>query len=61
MYKDLLEPVYSADGRWSSILAEYTRVAADVVSLDSELPLKSRDAIETAHGEIPKMGMKLYK
>ena len=60
MYKDLLEPVYSADGRWSSILAEYTRVAADVVSLDSELPLKSRDAIETAHGEIPKMGMKLY-
>lgn len=52
--------MFSADGRWSSILAEYTRVAADVVSLDSELPLKSRDTIETAHGNIPKLGMKLY-
>lgn len=60
LYKELLEPVYSADGRWSSVLAEYTRVAADIVALDSELPLKSRDAIETAHGEIPKLGMKLY-
>lgn len=60
LYKDLLEPAYSADGRWASVLAEYSRVAADVVSLDSELPLKSRDAIETAQGEIPKLGMKLY-
>lgn len=60
LYKDLLQPVFSADGRWSSILAEYTRVAADVVSLDSELPLKSRDTIETATGMIPKMGVKLY-
>lgn len=60
LYKDLLDPVFSADGRWASVLAEYTRVAADVVSLDSELPLKSRDTIETATGNIPKMGMKLY-
>ena len=36
------------------------RVAADVVSLDSELPLKSRDAITTATGSIPKLGLKLY-
>lgn len=60
MYKTLLTPDFSADGRWSSILAEYNRVAADVVSLDSELPLKTRDSIETASGEIPKLGMKLY-
>lgn len=60
LYKQLLEPVYSADGRWASILAEYTRVAADVVSLDSELPLKSRDIVETVQGEIPKIGLKLY-
>ncbi len=52
--------MFSADGRWASVLAEYTRVAADVVSLDSELPLKSRDTIETAQGTIPKMGMKVY-
>lgn len=42
------------------MLAEYTRVAADVVALDSELPLKSRDSLEVATGSIPKLGMKLY-
>ena len=60
LFKERLIPTFSADGRWASVLAEYNRVAADVVALDSELPLKSRDAIETASGEIPKLGMKLY-
>ena len=60
LYKDMLTPTYSADGRWASITANYTRVTADVVALDSELPLKSRDAIEKVSGDIPKMGMKLY-
>lgn len=60
LFKDKLTPVFSADGRWTSILAEYTRVAADVVALDSEIPLKSRDTLETASGTIPKLGMKLY-
>lgn len=60
LFKDLLEPTYSADGRWASILAEYTRVAADVVALDSELPLKSRDVVEAISGNIPKLGLKLY-
>lgn len=60
MFRQFLTPKYSNDGRWSSILAEYTRVAADIVALDSELPLKSRDAIEVANGTIPKLGMKLY-
>lgn len=59
LFKTLLRPVFSADGRWSSVLADYTRVAADVVAMDSELPLKSRDAISTATGDIPKLGMKL--
>ena len=60
LFKERLVPTFSADGRWASVLAEYNRVAADVVALDSELPLKSRDSIETASGEIPKLGMKLY-
>lgn len=60
MYKDLLNPDFSADGKWASILADYSRVAADVVSLDSELPLKKRDSLSTATGDIPKLGMKLY-
>lgn len=60
LYKSMLTPSYSADGRWASIIANYTRVAADVVALDSTLPLKSRDAIEKVSGDIPKMGMKVY-
>lgn len=60
LYKEKLRPQFSLDGRWASILAEYTRVAADVVALDSELPLKSRDTLEVASGTIPKIGMKLY-
>lgn len=60
LFKELLTPTFSADGRWASVLAEYSRVAADVVALDSELPLKTRDSISKASGDIPKLGMKLY-
>jgi len=60
LFKEKLTPVFSADGRWTSVLAEYSRVAADVVALDTPLPLKSRDTLETASGTIPKIGMKLY-
>lgn len=60
LYRDRLTNTFSADGRWASITAEYTRVAADVVSMDAELPLKSRDKVSTAEGTIPKLGMKLY-
>ena len=60
LYRQHLANTFSADGRWASITAEYTRVAADVVSMDAELPLKSRDKVSTAEGQIPKLGMKLY-
>lgn len=60
LYRQHLTNTFSADGRWASITAEYTRVAADVVSMDAELPLKSRDKVATAEGQIPKLGMKLY-
>lgn len=60
MYRDLLNRQYSADGKWSSILAHYTQVAADVVALDSPLPLKARDTIEHVTGDIPKLGLKRY-
>lgn len=60
LFKERLTPTYSNDGRWMSITSAYTRVAADIVALDSELPLKSRDSLETAQGDIPKIGMKLW-
>lgn len=58
MHKDFLVPSYSSDGRWVSVLADYERVSADVVSLSSELPVKSRESIERASGKLPKIGMK---
>lgn len=60
LYRDLLNRQYSADGKWASILAHYTQVAADVVALDSPLPLKARDTVEAATGDIPKLGLKRY-
>lgn len=58
LHQTLLRRTFSADGRWSSVLADYSRVAADVVALDAELPLKSLDRLETASGDIPKLGFK---
>ena len=60
LYRDLLTRQFSADGKWASILAHYTQVAADVVALDSELPLKARDTVEHISGDIPKLGLKRY-
>lgn len=60
MFKNLLTQTYSVDGRWASLTGQYTRVAADVVAMDSPLPLKRRDSLEKASGELPKMGMELF-
>lgn len=59
LYKDYLTTKYAADGRWASIMADYNRVAADVVALSSPLPVKSREALETVSGKLPKLGLKL--
>lgn len=60
MFKQLLRQEYSVDGRWASLTGQYTRVAADVVAMDSPLPLKKRDSLEKASGELPKLGMELF-
>lgn len=60
MFKNLLTQTYSVDGRWASLTGQYTRVAADVVAMDSPLPLKRRDSLSKASGELPKMGMELF-
>ena len=58
LFRQLLTPRYSADGRWAAISAQYQNVAADIVALGSETPLKSRDSLMTYVGEIPKLAMK---
>lgn len=57
-HKEMLTPVFSADQKWEGTSANTTYVAADMVSMDSPLPLKSRDSIAQAGGKLPKVGMK---
>lgn len=59
LHKRMLKTDFSVTGKWESVTAAYSLVAADVVAMDSSLPLKKRDAIARASGDIPKMGMEL--
>lgn len=60
LFKTMLKKVFSTDLKWSSLSQDNIYVAADVVSMDSSLPLKKRGAVAKTTGEIPKIGMKLY-
>lgn len=51
---------FSPTLKWEALSGNGTTVAADVVTLDSELPLKLRDSIAKASGDVPKIGMKMY-
>lgn len=59
-FQKLLTPTYSIDGRWESLVGQYTRVAADVVAMDSPLPLKRRDSFAKAGGELVKVGIEMF-
>lgn len=59
LHQTMLKPVFSVTGKWESLSASFSLVAADVVSMDSSLPLKTRDSIAQASGDIPKMGIEL--
>lgn len=58
-HKEMLTQEMSTDLKWGSSTIDGSIVAADIVAMDSELPLKRQDAISTATGDIPKAGMKL--
>lgn len=58
LHKSMLTEELSTDLKWSTLTINSTIVAADIVAMDSALPLKKRDAIGTANGEITKLGMK---
>lgn len=59
LHKRMLRPDFSVSGKWDSVSQANTLVAADVVAMDSSLPLKKRDSLSKAGGDIPKMGMEL--
>lgn len=58
LHKSMLTPVYSADQKWEGTSAKTTYVAADMVAMDSPLPIKKRGSIATSNGKLPKVGMK---
>lgn len=59
LHKTMLRREFSVTGKWESLNASNTLIMADVVSMDSSLPLKKRDSISKASGDIPKMGLEL--
>ncbi|MDR0733801.1 MAG: hypothetical protein LBF08_07065 [Dysgonamonadaceae bacterium] len=61
LFKGMLTPVLSYDNKWDSTIVSKSIVAADVVALDSPLPIKKRDSIRSTGGRLPKLGMKMYK
>jgi hypothetical protein len=54
----MLTEELSTDLKWSTLTVNSTIVSADIVAMDSPLPLKKRDSQGTANGEIAKLGMK---
>lgn len=61
LYMRQLREVFSPTLKWNRLTLDRSIVAADVVALDSERPLKSRPALSTANGDIPKLAIKRYK
>lgn len=61
LHKTMLTEEYSADLNWGAAELNHSIVAADVVAMDSSLPLKSRSTISKATGSIPKIGVKFRK
>lgn len=61
LHKTMLTEEYSADLTWGATEIDNAIVAADVVAIDSPLPLKRRGSIGNASGKLPKMGVKYRK
>jgi hypothetical protein len=61
LHKTMLTEEYSADLNWGATELNHSIVAADVVALDSSLPLKKRGVISNASGKLPKIGVKYRK
>lgn len=61
LHKTMLAEEYSPDLNWGSTEIGNSIVAADVVALDSPLPLKKRGKINNASGSVTKLGVKFRK
>ena len=57
LHKQMLRTVHSTDKRWESSAVNTRYVAADIVAMNSPLPIKSRQPISFSDGRLPKIGM----
>ena len=60
LHQLMLDKEYSVDGKWTSLSGDFGTVMADFVALDSSLPLKTRDSLGQASGDISKQGLELW-
>lgn len=58
LHKERLRNEYSVDQKWESASVNTSYVSADVVAMDSPLPLKMRDTLHVSSGKLPKVGLK---
>lgn len=58
-YQRFLGRRFSLTGKWEALSIASTRVMADVIAMDSSIPLKKRPSLSAAGGEIPKLGMEM--
>lgn len=54
-HRRFFTPKYSLDGTYNALTIYNRRIVADIVSLDSSIPLKSRASVGSAKGELPKI------
>lgn len=54
-YRRFFAPRYSLDGTYNALTIYNRRIVADIVSLDSSIPLKSRASVGSAKGDLPKI------
>lgn len=60
-YKNYLKTELSVNMKWSALSTDNRTVIADVVDLESSLPLKTRGSYSSLTGDIPKIGMQKNK
>jgi hypothetical protein len=60
-FKSMLTPKYSVDLKYGSSSVDSKVVTADVISMDSRVPVKSRGSMQTFYGDIPKQGISYMK
>ena len=58
LYTSMLREEYTPDLTWNATSLNNSIVAADVVAMDSPLPLKKRGTVTHASGEVAKLGIK---